>query len=408
MPTRPLPPSSAARPDHPGRLVALDQVKSVTVDSKDVLVNGETFARADSVASARQLAQFLDGLAKRPMAERAGAIEADIEASFDTSRIEARLVEFDQAVSTLRLVCTCQFFLLFLALPWIIYRDLFGVYWLHLLAGLAIGVAVIAVLYARVHRRLYPDDRGDRWAGLAMMLLVPPAAVRACDALARNLVAGFDVLAVARVACDPAAFSRLAGRLLRDLTRPALPVCPSDDPEKAATEARHREGLLRHYVRFLEEAGESIDRLLGPPEPDDGAISYCPRCHEQFVLPGGECRNCGGIPLVGLPRRRLARSPGHRADEGRERLSTTPRRDGPEFHREARLPRSPTRREAHPRPQVFALSPDELQAQITQSTHPDQYHAESAVLFRDSAEDSFSWSHRDLGREFPDSPDRCV
>ena len=32
-----------------------------------------------------------------------------------------------------------------------------------------------------------------------------------------------------------------------------------------------------------------------------GAISYCPRCHEQFVLPGGECRNCGGIPLVTFP-----------------------------------------------------------------------------------------------------------
>ena len=165
-----------ARPDHPGRLVVLDQVKSVTVDSKDVLVNGETFARADSVASARRLAQFLDGLAKRPMAERAGAIEADIEASSTRPRIEARLVEFDQAVSTLRLVCTCQFFLLSCAALDHLPRPL-RVYWLHLLAGLAIGVAVIAALYARVHRRAVSRRPGDRWAGLAMMLLVPPAAV---------------------------------------------------------------------------------------------------------------------------------------------------------------------------------------------------------------------------------------
>jgi hypothetical protein len=289
------------RPEHPERIVALDEVKSVTVDAKDVLVNGKLFARTDSGVFARHLAESLDRLARLPMAERAGAIEAEIEASLDTTQIEARLVEFDRATSTLRLVCTCVFFLLFLLLPWVVFRDQFSVYWKHLLIGLVLGMVVIGVLYLRIHRALYPDDRAGRRGGLAMMLLVPPAAIRACDELSRNLVAGFDALAVARVACNKETFSRMAGRLLRDLTHPALPVCSADDPEKLATEARHRAGLLRHYVRFLEREGERVDELMGPPDPDDGAVSYCPRCHEQFTIPGGECRNCGGIPLVAFP-----------------------------------------------------------------------------------------------------------
>jgi hypothetical protein len=290
-----------ARPEHPERLVALDEVTSVTVESKDVLVDGKIFARTDSGAYARHLAGFLDRLARMPMAERAGAIEADLDASFDTSRIEARLIQYDQATSTLRLICTCLFLLLFLALPWVVIRDSFGVYWPHLLACLVVGVAAIGVLYARAHKALYPDDRAGRRAGLAMMLLIPPAAVRACDAMARDLVAGFDVLAVARVACDKETFARLAGRLLRDLTHPALPACPSDDPGALATEARHRAALLRHSVRFLEREGERVDDLLGPPQQDAGAMSYCPRCHEQFVIAGGECRTCGGIPLAAFP-----------------------------------------------------------------------------------------------------------
>ena len=74
------------RPEHPERIVALDEVKSVTVNSKDVLVNGKLFARTDSGVFARHLAESLDRLARLPMAERAGAIEADIDASLDTTR----------------------------------------------------------------------------------------------------------------------------------------------------------------------------------------------------------------------------------------------------------------------------------------------------------------------------------
>lgn len=297
------------RPDHGGRIVALDQVKSVRVDGKDVLVNGGPFVRADSHAQARRLASTLDRIAGQPKAKRAAAIEAGIESSLDTAAVEARLAQYVQVSSNIRLVCTCLFLVLFLALPWIVLRDLLAGYWKPLLAALVLCVMLIAVLYWRAHRVLYPEDRGDRASGLAMLLLVPPAAVRACDGLARNLVAGYDILAVARVVCDRESFARLAGRVLRDLTYPARPVCPEggfdSDPdtesERIATEASHRAGLLGHYLRFLEREGESVDALLGAPAPEEGALSYCPRCHEQFLLPGVECTACGGIPLVAFP-----------------------------------------------------------------------------------------------------------
>ena len=51
------------RPAHPERIVALDEVRSVTVNSKDVLVNGQIFARTDSHSYACRLAEWLDRLA---------------------------------------------------------------------------------------------------------------------------------------------------------------------------------------------------------------------------------------------------------------------------------------------------------------------------------------------------------
>ena len=90
------------------------------------------------------------------MAERAGAIEADLEASLDTSAIEARLIRFERATSTLRLLCTGLFCVLFLALPWVIFRNQFGVYWPHLLAVLIVCVAAIGVVYVRAHGRYFP------------------------------------------------------------------------------------------------------------------------------------------------------------------------------------------------------------------------------------------------------------
>lgn len=290
-----------ARPEHTDRLVALEDLKCVTVDSKDVLVNGQILVRTDSPLYARYLAGLLEKLSRVPASERAAAIEADFQASLDTARIDARLAAFERATSSLRLVCTVLFLVLFLALPWVILRDLFGLYWPLLLGTIVTCVAVIAVLYARGHRVLYPDDRSGRRSGLLMMLLVPPAAVRASDALARNLVVGFDILAVARVVCDEATFTRLASRLLRDLMYPALPACPGIEREKADTETSHRSAVLGHYVRFLEREGQSVDRLIAPPRPDTGSFSYCPRCHEQFLITNGECRACGGIPLATFP-----------------------------------------------------------------------------------------------------------
>jgi hypothetical protein len=38
--------------------------------------------------------------------------------------------------------------------------------------------------------------------------------------------------------------------------------------------------------------------LLAPSQREGNSISYCPRCHCQFVVGAGQCPDCPGVELV--------------------------------------------------------------------------------------------------------------
>src|SRR4029453_19092560 len=90
------------------------------------------------------------------------------------------------------------FMLLFVAAPLAVSLAGVGQSWIALLAGLAALWLPIPVMFLVAHRRLYPGGGGELVSPFTTLLLLAPAAIRACDRLWIDGVARFHPLAVAR------------------------------------------------------------------------------------------------------------------------------------------------------------------------------------------------------------------
>src|SRR5205823_12741633 len=74
--------------------------------------------------------------------------------------------------------------------------------------------------------------------------------------------------------------------------------CSLDDPEARETVAWFRARLEKGLLGFMKGAGVEPERLVLSPQPEGPECqSYCPRCHDQYVLPAGTCFTCIGVPL---------------------------------------------------------------------------------------------------------------
>ena len=61
----------------------------------------------------------------------------------------------------------------------------------------------------------------------------------------------------------------------------------------------YRDTLVRLATDKLGLKDTEKDAMLGAPAPNDANVrTYCPRCHSQFLLDGGQCPDCPGIGLV--------------------------------------------------------------------------------------------------------------
>jgi len=288
----------AGRQWHTGRHLAFEIVRNVDVDGRKVLVNGEIFLKAASPFSARWLAESVRRLRKSAEPERAAAIRQLLNDSLDTAKLSTRWRDFQTRVRPIRFLSNSLFVYLFLAVAPLILRYGFGKFGLWLLAGLLAQTVTIAVLFRRAHKALYPDVGEERLKPFLTMLLAPPAAIRAPDLLARHLLEDFHPLAVAQVLCSSVRFKSFARQVLLDLHYPLLPVCPTNEPERLATEQWFRTARRQVAERFVQRAGLKPDELTAMPGPTERANqSYCPRCGAQFVTRTGVCVDCGGRPL---------------------------------------------------------------------------------------------------------------
>lgn len=256
------------------------------------LLDGLRLVRRASGAAARQLAALLVALRDGTPSERRSALDADVRRRFSRDVSDARL----DAVRAARRASGITGALLA--------RTRFGIgpVSTHLYGLVAIAAPFGLVLLAvhlvhligvsRTHRALAPEARGDRWIELVKLLLSPPMAIRAADALSWHRLAGFDAIAVASVMASVDDFAAGVGPVRRDLTDP-IDVPALDAPAPAIAQAERRRSL-RAVDGLLAERGITVPTRPGAVPADGG---FCPRCLEIYRWGEGECGDCPGVAL---------------------------------------------------------------------------------------------------------------
>lgn len=290
------------RPAQTGKLVRFEDIRSLSVKGKKVIVNGELLLKATSGMFATEVARTLQRLGKLSLKERARAIEEMTRESFDTRLIKNRWEDLQKQMIRVRLLTNCFFVYLFVGAPTVIWRFGLGLSWPGLVVGLLAFTTATAVSFWRVHKAFYPTAEDERFTHFLTILLSPATTSRACDVLMRPLLEPFHPLAVAKVFCADKTFRALSAKMLRDIRHPALPLIPDDSAAAQAVERDSRMRLQKNAEDFLRRTGIKPEELLGaPPRSEENCISYCPRCLAQFTTRDGQCNDCGGLALVGFP-----------------------------------------------------------------------------------------------------------
>lgn len=285
------------RAEQVGRFVRYDEIRAAAATGRTVYVNGAALVTAGSERMAHAtfvLIQRLRGVAE---SDRAAVIEEALAGSLDFERAATRVRECREQTRVLSVWCNALFLYVFAALPLVIQQYGLAGPWPWLAAGLVILVAATAIEYAGAHRALYPGEPAGRRGAIALMVLTPLSAIRAVDALWKELLATQHPLAAARALCREEDFARVAGAVWRDALH-GIPFTASSNAEAEATRAWFHERARERMARSLGAAGIEASALERAPALDDPSNrSFCPRCHSQFVIVEGMCESCGGLGL---------------------------------------------------------------------------------------------------------------
>lgn len=287
------------RPPQVEAIVSFDAQPKVTREARRVQVDGRPFVEAGSARDARRIAELLVELSRSSPRARERRIERLVASSFDAPAVAARLAAFERASVWLRRACTTELVHVFVATPALAYAFGLVRVWLPLLVVLVVLQVVVTWSFVRAHRTLFPDERRARRGEAFLLACSPPSAMRAVDALSRDLLCEFHPLAVAAVLLPRAEFETVLETALRDALHPLPAVREAQDPAVRAAADSWRERLLRALEGFARAQGLATTPWREPPPRlDPDCRAYCPRCTRQFTVPGGVCERCQGHPCL--------------------------------------------------------------------------------------------------------------
>jgi hypothetical protein len=291
---------SGTVPDDVPRFIGFDEIRSIEARLNGIHVNGERFARVDSMTIASDLVDRVERVRRRNTRQRPSEIKAIIAETLDSDRVHAAWQGTRDRTRLLAVCCAATAAVTFVVAPGVL--ILIGPYpaWRYLLAAVLTFTIATAIAYFRAHRTLYPECRYERWVHVTSMVVLPVAAIRCIDKLTRDALAKYSAIVVAPLLCGADQARVLLRQYVIDLQAP-LPIVGRRENESAARCAMWFREALAH------EARAALDReriaVFEPPLPDDEAmVCYCPRCHAQFgSLGDGYCSQCAGVHLAPFP-----------------------------------------------------------------------------------------------------------
>jgi len=238
----------------------------------------------DQIARYQELLQRV-GDAKPKIRQQ--MIEAWLRKAMDIDAMESRVELFRRKSWWLRIVVNLQFFLLFLVVPVVFIRFGTRALWPAIIAVLAADI-VIALEFWRLHKFFYSTENEARIKSAITILFSPISAIRAMDAVVRDLLNDFHPVAVATVVCAPEQFESFAGEQLRQY-------------KFSRSGASWFTGQMQtSLAQIVEKQGVQVKRLLAAPPQESSCVVYCPRCLAQYVEIRPACADCGYEHLLPL------------------------------------------------------------------------------------------------------------
>ena len=277
------------------RYIPFDSIRSSAAGIDGVYVNSTLFAKITPFSAATVAADRIGRVRALPRGQRAQAIRDIVESTLDGAQVAADVATFHRAAGRVSTSSAALFVYLFGVAPAVIVLIGPDASWLPLLGGLVAITVATATMFFRAHRTLYPESTYERWVNTISMILVPIGAMRCVDTLSRDSLCRHHPLVVALTLCGlPCAAPFLRAGIIDLHTHAERP------PGVAAAGYECAEWYRRAVVESLQPMIERMGRdVFAPPAREDGsALSYCPRCHGQFVSTGRECASCHGVQVV--------------------------------------------------------------------------------------------------------------
>jgi len=271
---------------------------AIEAAEKELFVNGKRIAKCASEEQSKRLAEMLKEVAAASEADRGGIIGEYLDRWTDNAAASERFAELKQLSDPLRTSGFTLFALTFIfgpALyyaPWQLTLPVVAIYFVMLFSTWMLTVWD----YAVCRKRLLGEKFSQRFRHTGMLLLSPASAMRSSEVLLRNGLAAFHPLAAATLGTKDRC-AALARPMLLALEHPKPSEVPRD-PAAHRIDIWFRKKLLKRLNSLLRRLEIDPLELLRPAEPLSDSRSYCPRCHNQFVLAEGTCPDCDGLALT--------------------------------------------------------------------------------------------------------------
>ncbi|MCL2760579.1 MAG: hypothetical protein FWD70_02905 [Desulfuromonadales bacterium] len=268
-------------------IISYDNISSISNIGKIVYINETEFYKSSSEKHALKLVEILSELWRSNKREK--DIQNYTDSLFDIDTLDKNLTEFNIKTKTLTWLCNIHFIIMFIIAPIIVY--VFGVISLIISALFIIIFNFVVIgFYYYSHSNVYPEFKGERITDIIKMGLCPPMTVRGRDYLSLHYLCSFHPVAIAFVLLPAEKAEEFAKKTLLDFNK--------NITSNSDSVIWHYESMKKEITAFIEKRGIDINKLLAPPEPEAGVLSYCPACHAQYTFINGTCSECNNVNLV--------------------------------------------------------------------------------------------------------------
>jgi len=289
-------PFGARSSQQTGQFVAFGKIKDSRADGSYVVLNNERFAKCGTAKQARVLAKLIATMAKASTSKREATVRKWVVKQFAMDEAAALLKQSEELIEPIRSLGVILFLFLFAFTPALAFS--FGLMPLIVpVAAVMVALAIlIAIMFHRAHKKLYPEESSERLESLVKMILCPPVSIRAADILTKNLLSEYSPIVLAGV-LPGASDGQFVRGVILDLQHPLRhEVLDEAAVETVTWMANEQLNVCLDQIK----AGRHLkpEELLAPSQREENSIAYCPRCRCQFVVSAGECPDCPGVELV--------------------------------------------------------------------------------------------------------------